>query len=116
VIVSFDSHFNGFRHAGYYLPGYFTVEYPKAHLKEGPRIFTMHERDTQLFTELPIAPYTRFVMFPLPRGDSYEEYLQTVKGRLPSQSLHSVSAGGREFITGPISDLPLLFPDAAPTP
>jgi hypothetical protein len=116
VIVSFDSHFNGYRHAGYYLPDFLTVEYPEVKLKEGPRVFAMHERDTKLLTELPVASYTRFIVFPLPSGDSYEEYLQTVKSRLPSHSLHGVSAGGREFITGPISDLPLLFPDAALTP
>jgi len=114
LILTFDSHFDGFRHAGYYLPRYFTVEYPEAHLKEGPRIFSMHERDTQLLTELPAAPYTGFVVFPLPMGDSYREYLQTVKARLPSDGLRTVSAGGHEFITGPISDLPLLFPEAAP--
>jgi 4-amino-4-deoxy-L-arabinose transferase-like glycosyltransferase len=114
VIVSFDSHFNGFRHAGYYLPGYLTVEYPEAKLKEGARVFTMRERATELVTKLPVGSYTRFIVFPLPSGGSYEEYLQTIKGRLPSQSLQSVSAGGREFITGPISDLPLLFPNAAP--
>jgi hypothetical protein len=85
-------------------------------MKEGPRVFTMHERDTELVTELPVASYTRFIVFPLPSGDSYEEYLQTVKGRLPSHSLHSVSVDGRGFITGPISDLPLLFPDAAAAP
>jgi hypothetical protein len=116
VILSFDSHFNGYRHAGYYLPDFLTVEYPEVKLKEGPRVFAMHERDTKLLTELPVASYTRFIVFPLPSGDSYEEYLQTVKSRLPSHSLHGVSAGGREFITGPISDLPLLFPDAALTP
>lgn len=116
VILSFDSHFDGFRHAGYYFPDYLTVEYPAAKLKEGPRVFVMHERDTQLVKELPVTRYTRFVVFPLPSGDSYEEYLQTVKGKLRKQDLHTVSADGREFITGPISDLPLLFPDAAPKP
>ena len=116
VILSVDSHFDGFRHAGYYLPGYLTVEYPEAHLKEGPRIFSMHERDTKFLTELPGAPYTRFVLFPLPAEDSYREYLQTVTVRLPTGSLHTVSAGGHEFITGPISDLPLLFPEAVPAP
>jgi hypothetical protein len=116
IIVSFDSHFDGFRHAGYYLPGYLTVEYPEAKLKEGPRIFTMHDRDTKLVTELPLDSYTRFVVFPLPSGPSYREYLQTVTARLPSKSLRSVSAGGHEFITGPISDLPLLFPDATAAP
>jgi hypothetical protein len=92
------------------------VEYPEAKLKEGPRIFTMHGRDTTLVTELPLASYTRFVVFPLPSGPSYREYLQTVTAQLPSQSLHRVSAGGHEFITGPISDLPLLFPDATAVP
>ena len=116
IIISFDSHFDGFRHAGYYLPDYLTVEYPEAKLKEGPRIFTMHGRDTTLVTELPLASYTRFVVFPLPSGPSYREYLQTVTAQLPSQSLHRVSAGGHEFITGPISDLPLLFPDATAVP
>ena len=113
MIISFDSHFEGFRHAGYYLPEYFTLEYPQAKLKEGPRIFVMHERDTSLITQLPRAPYTRFILFPLPRGASYEEYLQKVLARLPSARLERVNAGGREFIIGTISDLPLLFPGAS---
>jgi hypothetical protein len=112
LILSFDSHFNGFRHAGYYLPDYLTLEYPEAHLKEGPRIFSMYERDTQLVTALPAGPYTRFVLFPLPDGDSYKEYLQKVIARLPGRSLHTVHLGGHEFVTGSIFDLPLLFPEA----
>jgi hypothetical protein len=115
LILSFDSHFNGFRHAGYYLPDYRTVEYPEAHLKEGPRIFSMYERDTQLVTALPVGSYTRFVLFPLPAGDSYKEYIQKVIDRLPSKSLHTVTRGGHEFVTGSITDLPLLFPEATLT-
>ncbi len=112
LILSFDSHFNGFRHAGYYLPDYQTVEYPEAHLKEGPRIFSMYERDTHLLTALPVAPYTQFVLFPLPEGDSYKAYIQKVIDRLPRKSLHTVKVGGHEFVTGKTSDLPLLFPEA----
>ena len=115
LILSFDSHFNGFRHAGYYLPDYLTVEYPEAHLKEGPRIFSMYERDTRLVTALPSAPYTRFVLFPLPDGDSYKEYIQKVIERFPDKSLHTIRFDGREFVTGSISDLPLLFPEATVT-
>lgn len=115
LILSFDSHFNGFRHAGYYLPDYRTVEYPEAHLKEGPRIFSMYERDTQLVTALPIGPYTRFVLFPLPAGNSYKEYIQKVIDRLPSETLHTVTLNGHEFVTGSIVDLPLLFPEATQT-
>jgi len=112
LILSFDSHFNGFRHVGYYLPDYLTVEYPEAHLKEGPRIFSMYERDTRLITALPAAPYTRFVLFPLPAGDSYKEYVQKIMDRLPDKSLQLVGFGGHEFVTGSISDLRLLFPEA----
>jgi hypothetical protein len=116
LIVGVDSHFNGFRHAGYYLPDYLTVEYPEVKLKEGPRVFAMHERDTQLLTELPVGSYTRFVLFPLPHGNSYQEYLEKIKARLPSGSLKTVSLDGHEFVTGPISDLSLLFPDTTHTP
>lgn len=115
LILSFDSHFNGFRHAGYYFPDYLTVEYPEAHLKEGPRIFSMYERDTRLVTALPSGPYTRFVLFPLPDGDSYKEYIQKVIERFPDKSLHTIRSDGREFVTGSISDLALLFPEATVT-
>jgi hypothetical protein len=115
LILSFDSHFNGFRHAGYYLPDYLTVEYPEAHLNEGPRIFSMYERETRLVTALPSAPYTRFVLFPLPEEDSYKQYIQKVIERFPDKSLHTVHSDGREFVTGSIADLPLLFPEATVT-
>ena len=47
LVIAFDSHFLGYRHAGYYLPGYVTVEYPEVKLREGTRVFAMHERDTR---------------------------------------------------------------------
>jgi hypothetical protein len=112
LIVSFDSHFSGFRHAGYYLPDYLTVEYPEAHLKEGPRVFSMHDRETRLLAQLQVTPYTQFVLFPLPNDGSYREYLEKVVAQLPSKNLHTFSLGSQEFVIGPISDLPLLFPDA----
>jgi hypothetical protein len=112
VIVGVDSHFNGFRHAGYYLPDYLTVEYPEVKHKEGPRVFTMYQRDTRLLAALPVASHRRFVFFPLPDGKSYRDYLQTVTAKLPNQNINLVSFEGRDYITGPISDLPLLFPDA----
>lgn len=117
LIVSFDNHFLGFRHAGYYLPGYLTIEYPEASLAQGPRIFTMQERETQLLTSLPTASYTRFVLFPLPAGrPEYVQYMDTVKSLMPAGDLNSVTLGGHQFVTAPIRDLPLLFPRAAPAP
>jgi hypothetical protein len=116
LIISFDSHFNGFRHAGYYLPDYITIEYPEANLKEGKRIFSMHERETRLLTQLPSGPYRRFILYPLPSGESFREYLREVVDRLPPDRLQTVRLGGYEFIIGSISDLPLLFPDASLPP
>ncbi len=116
LILSVDSHFNGFRHAGYYLPGYLTIEYPEVKLGEGPRIFTMRQRDTKLLATLPVASFRRFIIFPLPDGGTYREYLQKLTARIPSQNLHRSNFNGQEYITGSTSDLPLLFPDAISPP
>ncbi len=115
LIVGFDSHFLGYRHAGYYLPAYTTVEYPRVKLEEGERMFVMDQRETRLLAELPVGSCSRFVLFPLPAGNrAYMQYLQTVQEKVPRHSFRTVSAGGREFVTGSISDLPLLFPGARP--
>jgi hypothetical protein len=114
MIISFDSHFLGYRHAGYYFPEYLTVEYPEVNLGAGTRVFAMRHRDTNLLVRLPATRYSKFVLFPLPGGDpSYDKYLATVKRRLPDSRLHTISAGGHDFITGPITLLPLLFPSSA---
>lgn len=111
LIVGFDSHFLGYRHAGYYLPGYLTLEQPEAKLREGTRIFAMQGRDTQLLTRLPDGPWTQFVFFPLPnQGAAYKEHLKEAMHKLPDGSLRTVSANGHDFVIGPVSDLPLLFP------
>jgi hypothetical protein len=117
LIIGFDSHFLGYRQAGYYLPGFLTLEYPEVSLREGIRVFAMQGRETGLFAGLPLGSYTRFVLFPLPGGgDAYREYLQKVETHLPSQSLRTIRVGGYDFVTAPISALPLLFPQAAAVP
>jgi hypothetical protein len=117
LIVAFDNHFLGFRHAGYYLPGYLTLEYPEASLVQGKRIFAMHGRDTFLVSGLPTGAYSRFVLFPLPAGDAeYTKYLEKVEKLLPSKDLSSVDLEGHRFVTAPIADLPLLFPKTSLAP
>jgi hypothetical protein len=117
LIVSFDNHFLGYRHAGYYLPRYLTLQYPEVTLNQGSRIFAMQGRDTFLLAGLPTAGYTRFVLFPLPAGDAgYANYLEKIKKMLPAKDLSSVELGGHEYITAPITDLPFLFPRAALAP
>jgi hypothetical protein len=114
LIVGFDSHSLGYRHAGYYLPGYVTVEYPEVKLQDGMQIFAMHERDTRLLAALPVGSYTRFALFPLAAGNgANQRYLQTVDDQIGSKNLQRVRVGGVEFVTGPIADLPLLFPEVA---
>ena len=110
LIVSFDNHSLGYRHAGYYLPGYLTLEYPESNLLEGPRIFAMQGRDTFLLSGLPDAPFARFVLFPLPAGNAdYALYMDKIKKLLPGKDLSSMDLGGHQFVTAPMADLPLLF-------
>jgi hypothetical protein len=117
LIVAFDNHFLGYRHAGYYLPDYLTLEYPEASLVQGKRIFAMQGRDTLLLSGLPISSFSRFVLFPLPAGEAeYVQYLEKVEKLLPIKDLSRVDLEGHEFVSAPIADLPLLFPDATLTP
>lgn len=111
LIVGFDAHFLGYRHAAYYLPDYLTAQYPEVNLAGGPRIFAVHERDTELLPNLPSGRFTQFVLFPLPnQEESYRNYMETVKKRLPLKDLHTIHRGEHDFVFAPISDLPLLFP------
>jgi len=113
VIIGFDSHFMGYRHAGYYLPGYLTIQYPEVKLADGTRAFALHDRDTRLMAVLPAGSYSRFIFFPLPGGATYGEYFRNVKRMLPAADLRVVRIGGDDFVTGPIKLLPKLFPGTA---
>ena len=114
LIVGFDSHFLGYRHAGYYLPAYRTIQYPEVRLNEGTRIFEMYHRDTRLVSALPVKYYSKFVLFPLPLGDNeYRDYLKAVRARFDGRELRAATVNGHEFITGSIADLGMLFPVSA---
>jgi len=105
LIVGFDSHFMGYRHAGYYLPRYTTIEYPRMRIADGPRIFTMEHRDTSAAREIDSARFTRFVIFPLPDDKSSRDYMAGVDAKLGI-----TGQAGKAFVTGPIGALNLLFP------
>jgi hypothetical protein len=113
LIVGFDSHFLGYRHAGYYLPDYLTVQFPEVQVASGTRVFAMQHRDTWLETGLPATAAPDFVMFPLPLGDSeYSNYMALVRKRFPPGGLRTVRRGGDAFAIGPVADLGVLFPGA----
>ncbi len=113
LIVSFDSHFLGFRHAGYYLPQYHNIEYPEVKMPDGIRAFAMYGQDTSLITRLP-SSYSRFVLFPLPAsGTGFVQYLKKVTDKLPPQDLHTTVIDHHTFVTAPATDLHFLFPKLA---
>jgi 4-amino-4-deoxy-L-arabinose transferase-like glycosyltransferase len=114
LIIGFDSHFLGYRHAGYYLPQYTTILYPKLPTAGGRRIAIMQNRDTHLLDRMDAARFTNFLLFPLPSDEkAYADYATKVRAKFPQADLRTVHAGNREFVMGPISDLRFLFPDAA---
>ncbi len=117
LIVGVDNHFLGFRHCGYYLPQYLTIEYPEVRLIEGTRLFAMQGGQTELLTALPTGGYKRFVLCPLPKDNlSYTQYLESVSKVLPQKDLQREKIGGHEYISAPISDLDLLYSSNPPTP
>jgi 4-amino-4-deoxy-L-arabinose transferase-like glycosyltransferase len=111
MIVGFDSHFLGYRHAGYYLPDYLTVQFPEVQLGSGKRVFAMQYQNTWLESSLPASSIRNFVIFPLPLGESeYSDYVALVRKRFPAGELRTIERGGHEFAIGPVADLGVLFP------
>jgi len=113
LIVGFDSHFLGYRHAGYYLPHFVVVQYPEVTYPGGKRVFAMHDRNTDVVRHLPVAHCERFVFYPLPQTREDAAYLETVLARLPRGSVETATVGRRKVLTGSVSLLPLLFPETS---
>ncbi len=110
-IVGFDSHFLGYRHAGYYFPNYLTIQFPELRYDSGTIAFTMRQRDTQLASTLPVSAYRRFILFPLPfTDDEYGKYIDGIRSRFPRGHLEAVMSNGVQILSLPIEDLSLLFP------
>ena len=113
LIIGFDSHFLGYRHAGYYLPDFVIVQYPEVAYPDGKRVFWMHGRNTRVVSAFSADGFARFALFPLPEGDQYAEYLKGVQGKLPGGALVTALIGNKRVLTGPASAIPLLFPSTA---
>jgi hypothetical protein len=110
VIVAMDAHWFGFRHAGYYLPEYLVLQYPEMKFAAGLQVFVMRSRDTQLLQTIPVSKYKRFVLFPYPDDQGYNKKLLD---RFPKGTLTTMSAGGHEYVTGPVAYLNRLFSQTA---
>jgi hypothetical protein len=113
ILVGFDSHFLGYRHAGYYLPEYLTIQFPEVPLGSATGVFTMRHQDTRLVSRLSVGSFRDFLLFPLPAsGREYREYIQQVRERFPAGTLRVTPQNGFQFLTGPVSALRVLFPNA----
>jgi hypothetical protein len=115
VIVGFDSHFSGYRHGGYYLPEYLTIQYPELTYPEGARVFLIAHRDTKVVQRIEAGSHDRFVLLPLPPASEYRQYRREVLERFPATVLRTEVIDGTEFVSGSISDLKVLFPRTAAT-
>ncbi len=114
MIVGLDSHFLGYRHAGYYLPQYRIVQFPEVRLAAGETVFAMARRDTTLERRLDETSILNFVLFPLPSNDAeYAEFMAQVRRRLPLKDVQLISRDSHDFAIAPVSDLHFLFPVVA---
>jgi hypothetical protein len=109
MVIGFDSHFLGYRHAAYYLPEFLTVQYPAVRTVEGTRIFAVRSRRTELLGSLPLGAYREFVVFPLPDGADYEKYAALQLARLPGPCLHRMDRVRPTLVSGDAQALGYLF-------
>jgi hypothetical protein len=116
MIVGFDSHFLGYRHAAYYLPDFLTVQFPEVEFPSGKRVFIVRDRSTSVVSRVPADGILSFVLYPLPADAEYQPYAREVAARFPPGALRIATAGGRQFLTGSAADLTFLFPHAVATP
>ena len=116
LLVGFDTHILGYRHAGYYLDRYVTVQYPEVAVASGIRTFSMQGRETSLARDLETGKYRKFVFFPLPQEPEFAAYLLRLRAKLPEQDRQTVRLGHHDYQSWPIEDLALLFPTTACPP
>jgi hypothetical protein len=110
VLVGFDAHFFGYRHAAYYLPEFQLLQYPELKYPAGARVFTVRGRETSVVSSIDVSSYRQVVFFPLPEGAAYSDYLNKALSVLPDNSAKPVGTTGGEVLQAPISALSLLFP------
>jgi hypothetical protein len=112
LLIGFDSHFQGYRHAGFYLPDYLTIQFPEVPLGSATGVFAMQNRQTTLTNQVAVGSFRDFILFPLPPSEKeYADYMNRIRARFPAGELHVTTQNGIEFLRGPISSLSALFPN-----
>lgn len=109
MLIGFDSHFLGYRHAAYYLPEYLTVQFPELKLAGAPGAFGARNRQTEVLRTLPRNQFAGFVVLPLPPDDEDRVFLKRAYGRFPSGELKETHDGEWLLGAGSVTDLQYLF-------
>jgi len=109
ILVGFDSHFLGYRHAAYYLPEFTVLQYPEVRYVSGTRLFVVHSGRTSTLRSLDPEGFETIAFFPLPDDASYRAFVDRTLAVLPPASL-SRTPGKPEILTAPASSLSKLFP------
>jgi 4-amino-4-deoxy-L-arabinose transferase-like glycosyltransferase len=109
ILIGFDSHFLGYRHAAYYLPEYLTVQYPGLRIAGEPGAFAARNRQTLFLHTLPVNHFQTLALLPLPENKEDTLYLDHVYSRFPNHDLSRIRAGRWSFAIASVSDLTHLF-------
>jgi hypothetical protein len=108
VLVGIDTHFLGFRHAGWYLPRYRVVQYPGQEESGRPFVSLMQGRRSVRNYALPAAE--RYVLFPLPEAEEYRESWRAFVAQLPEEGREEIRCGQVRLTSGPATHLRALYP------
>ncbi len=106
VILGFDAHFLGFRHAAYYLPEFLTLVVPRPASRI---LFSAQYRSTSLVKQAPLDRFPKFLVFLHPAKQQYQKYLDQLRPRLRDGALQKETIDGQEFLMGDSRDLAPLF-------
>ncbi|HEY3838980.1 MAG TPA: DUF2723 domain-containing protein [Bryobacteraceae bacterium] len=110
MLIGFDSHFLGYRHAAYYLPEYLTVQFPVVKMGSRVGVFAARDRHTRFLEGLSRSQFKQFILLPLPREEGYLTYLRGIYRRFPAGRLTFNTVAGWSLASGSIQDLEYLFP------
>src|SRR5258706_7076712 len=105
VIVGFDSHFQGYRHAAYYLPEYTVLQYPEVRYVSGTRLFVNSGRRTSVLPAMDPSSYQEVVLFPLPDSEESRAFLARFYRSILPITQVSDAGSSAALITLPASSL-----------
>ncbi|MBS1826021.1 MAG: DUF2723 domain-containing protein [Acidobacteria bacterium] len=97
LLVGFDSHFLGYRHAGYYLPEFGVIQYPEIAYGNGVKVFGVRAGRTALLGRVDVAGVEEVVLAPLPDEAQYLAFLRPIL-----QRIGSMKRGGDRCVGGDV--------------